>query len=326
LFTDASTIADGTQNSFTYNWNFGDPASGVANTSTARNPTHVYNNVGPYNITLRVTSGVGCSKDSIIPINNINPQPVAAFSFGQPNGICIGDAARLRDLSTGGNGTLSQWNWDFGEGAGFVALTSTPSHTYAAPGQYTVRLRVVNSLGCSDTTQLPFTVNPYPQVDLGPDQFVLDGGSLQLQPVVTAILPQYAWTPATFLNNPAIEAPITTPSQDITYTLTVTGIGGCATSSDVFVKVLLGPRIPNTFSPNGDGINELWLIQYLDTYPNCRVQVFTRTGQKVFESRGYTTPWNGTVGGKPLPIDTYYYIIEPENGRKPITGYVTIIK
>jgi gliding motility-associated-like protein len=169
-------------------------------------------------------------------------------------------------------------------------------------------------------------VNPYPEVDLGPDKFVLDGGSLQLQPVVTAILPQYAWTPATFLNNPAIEAPITTPSQDITYTLTVTGIGGCATSSDVFVKVLLGPRIPNTFSPNGDGINELWLIEFLDTYPNCRVQVFTRTGQKVFESRGYTNPWNGTLGGKPLPIDTYYYIIEPENGRKPITGYVTIIK
>lgn len=326
LFTDASSIADGTQNSFTYNWNFGDPASGTSNTSTARNPTHVYSNVGPFDVTLRVTSGAGCSKDSIIPINNINPQPVAAFSLLQPNGVCIGDVASFSDNSTGGNGSITQWNWDFGEGAGFTPLTSTANHTFSAAGQYNVRLRVINSLGCSDTAQLPFTVNPYPMVDLGPDKFVLEGGSLVLEPMVTAILPQYVWTPVTYLNNAAIERPTSTPLRDITYTLTVTGRGGCATSDSVFVKVLLGPRIPNTFSPNGDGINENWIIEYLDTYPNCRVQVFTRTGQKVFESRGYGIPWNGTSKGKILPVDTYYYIIEPENGRKPITGFVTIIK
>ena len=56
------------------------------------------------------------------------------------------------------------------------------------------------------------------------------------------------------------------------------------------------------------------------------MQVFTRTGKLVFESTGYATPWDGTIKGKPLPIDTYYYIIEPESGRKPVTGYVTIIK
>ena len=327
LFTNTSSIADGTQNSFTYNWNFGDPASGAANTSTALNPTHVYVNVGPYNVTLRVTSAVGCIKDSIIPINNINPQPIAAFGLDQPNGVCIGTAATFRDLSNGVNGTLTQWFWDFGEGAGFVSQTSTPSHTYAAAGLFNVSLRVINSFGCSDTTtQLPFRVNPYPTVDLGPDRFVLEGGSLLLQPVVTAIMPQYAWTPVTYLNNPNIEAPTSIPFQDITYTLTVTGRGGCSTSDDVFVKVLLGPKAPNTFSPNGDGINERWVIDYLDTYPNCRVQVFTRNGQKIFESRGYKTPWDGTMNGKPLPVDTYYYILEPGNGRKPQTGYVTIIK
>ena len=83
---------------------------------------------------------------------------------------------------------------------------------------------------------------------------------------------------------------------------------------------------PNTFTPNGDGINEVWIIEYLDTYPDNRVQVFTRTGQLVFESKGYKTPWDGKFNGKPLPFDTYYYIVEPESGRKPITGYVTIVK
>jgi gliding motility-associated-like protein len=95
----------------------------------------------------------------------------------------------------------------------------------------------------------------------------------------------------------------------------------------VLVKVLKIPSIPNTFTPNNDQYNNTWKIKYLDDYPHARVQVFTRTGKMVFEARnGYTKPWDGTFNGKPLPVDTYYYIIEPESGRKPITGYVTIIK
>ena len=94
----------------------------------------------------------------------------------------------------------------------------------------------------------------------------------------------------------------------------------------MLVKLLKSPNIPNTFSPNNDGINDVWLIKYLETYPSSRVQVFTRTGASVFESRGYTKPWNGTRNGQPLPVDTYYYIIEPGNGGKPFTGYVTIVK
>jgi gliding motility-associated-like protein len=149
-----------------------------------------------------------------------------------------------------------------------------------------------------------------------------------MQPTVTGNDLQYLWSPATYLNNTNTATPTANIiMDDITYTLTVTGRGGCTAPSDkVFIKVLKAPKIPNTFTPNGDGINETWLIDYLDTYPNCRVQVFTRTGQLVFESRGYKTPWNGTIGGKPLPFDTYYYIIEPGNGRAPMTGYVTIVK
>ncbi|MEX0636710.1 MAG: gliding motility-associated C-terminal domain-containing protein, partial [Ferruginibacter sp.] len=239
---------------------------------------------------------------------------------------CLGETVSFIDQSNGLNGVIQQWNWDFGVGTGFSTLTPTPTFLYSTTGDFTVVLNVVNSFGCRDTVSRLFTVYPNPVVNLGNDKFVLEGGSLVLQPSVIATIPQYVWTPATYLNNPNIEAPTSAPLMDITYTLTVTDRGGCATSDDVFVKVLLGPKIPNTFSPNGDGINERWVIEYLETYPNCRVQVFTRTGQKVFESRGYNTPWNGTLNGKPLPIDTYYYIVEPENGRKPITGYVTIIK
>jgi gliding motility-associated-like protein len=164
-------------------------------------------------------------------------------------------------------------------------------------------------------------------VDAGPNRVVLQGGSITLEPIVTGNDLQYLWTPNTYLNNTAIANPTASNMQDdIRYTLVVTARGGCKAVDTMFVKVLKAPVIPNTFTPNNDGINDTWIIEYLNTYPNNRVQVFTRTGQLVFASRGYSKPWNGTLNGKALAFDTYYYIIEPENGRKPITGYVTIVK
>jgi gliding motility-associated-like protein len=324
-FNNLSTIADGTENSFTYLWNFGDAASGANNTSSGKNPTHIYGFTGPYNVTLRVSSGAGCVHDTLKILNTIHPQPKAGFAISRPLGICIGEGVSFSDQSNGADGAVNEWHWNFDDGNS--ASQKDPSHLYLSPGTYDVGLYIINSFGCnSDTPRKPFTVNPYPVVNAGEDRFVLEGGSILLKPMVTAIEPTYLWEPATYLNNNLIAQPTSSPMEDITYKVTVTGRGSCSSSDVVFVKVLKGPKIPNTFSPNGDGINEKWTIEYLDTYPDNRVQVFTRVGQLVFESRGYKIPWNGTMNGKTLPIDTYYYIIEPGNGRKPLTGYVTILK
>jgi gliding motility-associated-like protein len=94
----------------------------------------------------------------------------------------------------------------------------------------------------------------------------------------------------------------------------------------IFVKLLLAPIIPNAFSPNGDGINDRWRIQYLESYPGATVDVYDRYGMLVFSSIEYAVDWDGTRNGKDLPIGTYYYIVNPKNGRKIITGSVTIIK
>jgi gliding motility-associated-like protein len=92
------------------------------------------------------------------------------------------------------------------------------------------------------------------------------------------------------------------------------------------VKLLLKPLIPNIFSPNGDGIHDKWQIDFLDTYPGCTVEIFNRYGQIVFRSLGYSTPWDGTVNGKQVPIGTYYYIVDPKNNRPKMTGYVEVIR
>ena len=196
----------------------------------------------------------------------------------------------------------------------------------AGQGTHTIKYVFTSAAGCVDSLTKQVVVYPNPVVNAGPDVVVLQGGSITLQPTVSGNDLQYLWLQNIYLNNNRIKNPLATPPVDITYQLTVTGRGGCVASDDVKVSVLEAPKIPNTFSPNNDGINDFWEIKYLDTYPNNRVQVFTRTGKLVFESRGYKKPWDGNMNGRSLPVDTYYYIIEPESGRKPVTGFVTIIK
>ena len=86
------------------------------------------------------------------------------------------------------------------------------------------------------------------------------------------------------------------------------------------------PVIPNAFSPNNDGINDKWEIKYLNDYPAALVTVFDRYGQPVYNSSGTYIPWDGTFKGSPLPIGTYYYIISPGNGRKVLSGSVTLLR
>jgi gliding motility-associated-like protein len=323
-FTNLSSIADNTQSGFRYSWNFGDPASGSLNNSIALNPNHIYNNLGPYPVRLTVTSARGCVDDTLIQVNTIHPQPDAEFSTNHPS-ICEGDDVRFIDQSNFADGSPLSWNWNFGDNS--TSTASSPVHNYPDPNSYNVSLYVINSFGCvSDTARRPFVVHPFPVANAGPDLLILEGEFAPFQATASGTSLQFLWTPGTFLLNPNILKAVCKPTEDTRYTLTVTGIGGCSAIDQVFVKVLKTPLIPNTFSPNNDGINDLWEIAYLKTYPDAFIQVFSRTGQLVYQSKGYGNSWDGTKGGMPLPIDTYYYVIEPGSGRSPMTGYVTIIK
>jgi len=324
-FTNLSTIADGTQASFTYLWNFGDPGSGPNNTSTLQNPSHTYTSTGPFNMNLQVTSGVGCVHDTTINLTTVHPQPLASFTVDKID-VCIGGSFDFNSTSNPLDGTITQYNWTMDDGN--VRNIPTFTYTYSAVGTYNVSLFIFNSNGCRSTTASKTVfVNPYPPANAGPDKFMLEGGQITLTPVLTATMPvTYLWTPNFHLSDPTIAYTIASPPFDYTYTLTVTTDKGCARSDDVFVKVLKAPAIPNIFSPNGDGIHDDWVIQYLESYPGCTVDLYNRYGQHIYHSEGYSNPWDGTINGKPVPVGTYYYIVDPKNGRKIMSGYVDIIR
>ena len=135
------------------------------------------------------------------------------------------------------------------------------------------------------------------------------------------------WTPNLALDNYTIAAPAASPSADVTYTFHVQSSNGCGEAADdVFVRVLKKIQVPNAFSPNGDGINDVWNIKELVTYPESETNVFNRYGQLVFHSQGYNKPWDGRYNGSPLPVGTYYYTIDRKNGFAVMSGWIMVIR
>ena len=317
-------------NDWAFSWNFDFPSTQVTDLSTQQQPlSHTYYTQAPHNVKLVATSPLtGCTNSITKAINTIHPAPVANFNFNKAS-VCLGQNVTVLDNSTPADGSPSKWLWNYGETTAGSSGQIQPPYTYATAKTYNVNLTFTNSFGCVDDTTKQFIVYPYPVVYAGPDDVVLEGGTFNIAATATGNNLTYLWTSnpsPTYLNSNTVLNPFAKPLVDITYKLTVTGQGGCSKADSVFIKVLKFPEIPNTFSPNNDGIHDFWEIKYLFTYPGNKVQVFTRTGQKVFESKGYAKPWDGNMNGKSLPFDTYYYIIEPGSGRKPVTGYVTIVK
>ncbi len=172
---------------------------------------------------------------------------------------------------------------------------------------------------------IPITVVEFP-IDAGPDQFINEGDVVQLNGQTSATT--YSWTPTYGISNDSILNPFVNPTSTTVYMLTATQ-GNCTLQDYVTITVVNQLFFPNTFSPNGDGANDTWEILGIEKYPDAQLKIFSRWGQVVFESSGYTKEksWNGEGKLGPLNESVYYYEIALRDAEKQVLrGSITLIR
>ncbi|WEK19114.1 MAG: YDG domain-containing protein [Candidatus Pedobacter colombiensis] len=138
----------------------------------------------------------------------------------------------------------------------------------------------------------------------------------------------YRWT-GIGLSNANISNPVAQPLTTMTYQVTITNSKGYSITLPITVEVREDYIIEaeNNFSPNGDGINDTWVIKNIENYPNHVVTIFDRAGRVLYTVNGYKNTWDGTVNGAPLAEGTYYYMIKFTDQKvRVIKGFITIVR
>jgi gliding motility-associated-like protein len=202
-----------------------------------------------------------------------------------------------------------------------TAGVGTHAITYTFPGN-----------PCTLASNINIVVNARPTVDAGPGLSTIQGVPVNLQGSGTQGS-SFAWTPAIGLNNPTIASPVATPQQTTHYTLMAT-LNGCSASDTMTLTVNLPCNVDpaKAFTPNGDGINDLWIIGSLNSgcILGARVNVYNRWGAQVYQSNDYRNNWDGRYKGDLLPDGTYYYIITYTKAGSPypftVKGNLTILR
>jgi len=157
------------------------------------------------------------------------------------------------------------------------------------------------------------------------DTAIFEGESVQL--IATSNLPvSYQWLPESWLDNPFTADPVAIPTETVLYELTATDSLGCKATHSVEIIVYRNLIIPNAFTPNDDGYNDVWEIKNIEDYPECVVEIYDRFGTLLFTSKGYVQAWDGTTAGKDLPVGSYFYVIDIQMYKEVIKGTVSIIK
>jgi gliding motility-associated-like protein len=185
------------------------------------------------------------------------------------------------------------------------------------------------SLGiCQDSDTVNVVMFPLPAISAGNDTTIYNGTSILLQ--VVSSPGTFSWNPLLGLSSGTIQNPVANPEITTTYYVSVTDANGCVSNDTITLFVTENPDWPltifNTFTPNGDGYNDIWFIENIDKYPDNHLWIYNRNGHLVYEKQSYLNDWEGKYYGTPLPAATYYYILETGPVLEIFKGDVTIIR
>jgi len=325
VFTDFSLPGYGSISN--WNWDFGD-----GTTSTNQNNTHDYTAPGDYNVELIVTTNVGCV-DTINQSVSVFPLPNADFDYTVN---CDGSQITIdfNDQSTVANDVINSWFYDFG-GQGSISAQN-PTQLFVGSGTFVISQIVSTVNGCVDTTVQSIVIPPRPDAGF----FYNTSNGLNIGAVFNFVDTSYNAT--SYLWNFGNGSTSITQNPSYTYfdngnyivTLYVEGDFGCVDSAQALISINtitteIVELIPNAFSPNGDGSNDTWELDFLNLlYPQAQVEIYNRWGQQLYLTEGSYTAWDGTYQGEMVPDGTYYYIINLNDSANtpPFKGALLLLR
>lgn len=241
----------------------------------------------------------------------VNPLPDATITPSGPTEFCQNDSVTL----TAPSGPGYTYLWSTGQ--------VTQSIVVKVQGWYFVT--VTTAAGCKSIDSIYITVWELPSANAGIDDTISKGYSTQLHGSGGVT---YMWSvvsgDATSIDDPpTIPEPVVSPLITTTYMLVVGSEHGCLDTDYVTVYVIedyiLEPT--NLITANGDGINDVWYVGNIINYPDNKVMIFNRFGDKIYEVKGYSNTWTG----EGYPNGTYYYVIIFDKSDRVYKGFITVV-
>ena len=263
-----------------------------------------------------------CPTDTSTIASFVVSQNSLAGNLSKSDTVCMGANYDTLKLS-GETGSVLSWIKSIDSGASWINITNYTNYlVYSNITQKTDYAVIIKNGVCpADTTSIVniVPVNPNP-VDAGADKNINQYESVQLDGSGNGF-PE--WSPNIQLSNFTSFTPLANPLNTITYTLKLTDEHACISLDSVIVNVVI--LIPTIITPNGDGVNDFFVIDKVDDYTESTLTIFNRWGTVVYSKSSYKNDWNGkSKNGNDLPDEIYYYLLDFGNGEKPISNYILI--
>ncbi len=268
---------------------------------------------GLVNLVLTANALPGCASASDTVAVNINNPLVAGFS----NGVaCAESAVQFLDETEVLSGQISSWRWDFG--GGNISNQQNPLFVFNTPGSRSVELVVSSTLGCNDTiVQLINIVEgPNASFEISDNPAPINFDVRFNDTSVGA--ETWNWTFGDFVGTSDIQNPTYNYPTEGNYNVTLTVIDdvGCVDTARTTITIegflVLPPRLPNTFSPNNDGMNDVYLVRG-GPFTELEFTVYDGWGSEIFKTTDQNIGWDGTEGGKQSPTGVYVYTVKATN-------------
>lgn len=259
-----------------------------------------------------MTSDAVCVLGPVVVSNTLTlpPVPVPVQSVGidaSATAICKDSLVRfVAKPVNSGSAPAIQWqvNW-LNVGSGDAYSTSGLND-----GDM-VNCIMTGSLVCSQPTSadaaIRMTVYPLPAVELDSVVVIVSGSTVRLRPTVTGNIRDFFWTPVTGIDAPSAAEPVASPSVTTTYRLYVVTDDGCHAEASERVEVYYPLQMPEAFTPNGDGRNDVFRVPAAAPVTIRSLAVFNRHGERVFYTTDVGKGWDGRFGGTDQPPGTYVW-------------------